>query len=87
MMQHKRFLQVTALVAFLSFSQISLAQIAFVSDRDLGQKPNAGQKPDLGQKQKPNAGQDWDTEIYIMSADGTNPRRLTNHPAKDESPS
>jgi len=33
-MKHKVFVQVATLVAFLSFSQISQAQIAFVSERD-----------------------------------------------------
>ena len=59
MMKHKVFFQVATLVAFLSFSQISQAQIAFVSERD------------------------WNKEIYVMDADGNNPRNLTNHPAPD----
>ncbi len=62
-MKHNVFFQVATLVAFLSFSQISQAQIAFVSERD------------------------WNKEIYVMDADGNNPRNLTNHLASDESPS
>ena len=62
-MKHKFFFQVATLVAFLSFSLISQAQIAFVSERD------------------------WNKEIYVMDADGNNPRNLTNHLASDESPS
>jgi len=56
------FFQVATLAAFLSFSQISQAQIAFVSDRD------------------------GNAEIYVMDADGKNPRNLTNHPAPDYQP-
>ena len=66
-MKHKVFFQVATLVAvlvvFLSFSLISQAQIAFVSERD------------------------WNTEIYVMDADGNNLRNLTNNPGSDESPS
>ena len=66
-MKHKGFFQVATLVAvlvvFLSFSLISQAQIAFVSERD------------------------WNTEIYVMDADGNNLRNLTNNPGSDESPS
>ncbi len=62
-MKHKVFFQVATLVVFLSFSLISQAQIAFVSERD------------------------WNTEIYVMDADGNNLRNLTNNPASDESPS
>ena len=65
-MKHKVFFQVATLVAvlvvFLSFSLISQAQIAFVSERD------------------------WNTEIYVMDADGNNLRNLTNHPAPDYQP-
>ena len=62
-MKHKVFFQVATLVVFLSFSLISQAQIAFVSERD------------------------WNTEIYVMDADGNNLRNLTNNLASDESPS
>lgn len=61
-MKHKFFSQVAPLVAFLSFSLISQAQIAFVPERD------------------------WNKEIYVMDADGNNPRNLTNHPAPDYQP-
>jgi len=62
-MKHKFFFQAATLIVFLSFSLISQAQIAFVSERD------------------------WNKEIYVMDADGNNPRNLTNHLASDESPS
>jgi len=29
---------------------------------------------------------DWNEEIYVMDADGNNPRNLTNHPAPDYQP-
>ena len=30
---------------------------------------------------------DWNWEIYVMDADGGNPRNLTNHPGADKDPS
>ena len=97
MIKHKLYFQIATqivvLVSFLSFSQIGQSQIAFVSGADFGQKDAAGQKgavgqkPNLGEKQAPNPGKQWNTDIYIMDANGNNPRRLTNHQAWDSSPS
>ena len=39
-----------------------------------------------GRKLAFETGKDGNSEIYVMNIDGTNPVRLTNHPADDRSP-
>ena len=92
--------RIAILVGFLALSPISEAQVVFVSGANFAQKDAIGQKGDAGQKkdapnQQPalhkkqplNLGKQWNTEIYIMDADGRNPRNLTNHQAWENAPS
>ena len=97
MTQHNSYFQISTriaiLVSFLALGQISEAQIVFVSGADFAQKDGVGQKAEAGKKDVPdqqpgvakkqvlNLGKQWNTDIYVMGVDGSNPRNLTNHPA------
>jgi len=65
-------LRLTPLIAAVG----AQAQIVFVSNRDGHFRDDIPGLPKLSAP-----------EIYVMDADGGNPRRLTNNPARDYAPS